>query len=193
MLWVTHAPDNIGDATDDETVRVFHELCVKLSRKSKECLRAAEQAERPGEGSRHAWEGLATGHGSSIYSSSQFEDQQMMSHEDGGITALPPTSDAIAGAGADYRNTELSAITAGGGDTTPSSLASWTQRIPYPYRAAEDLASSSTEDFAEEARRPLPSSRDGPSKTRLFLMSSASRRRGKAGERNYADDEGHDI
>lgn len=55
-LWVTHTPVSLEEASDDENVRTFHTLCLELHEKSKECLRAAEQAERPDENSERAWE-----------------------------------------------------------------------------------------------------------------------------------------
>jgi len=181
-LWVKFSPENISDASDDQTVRVFHELCASLSRRSKERLKAAEQAESPEE---RSWQHLSTDQQRAISRSSPFEERPVRSYQESEMTALPQTTENVADY---YRSNELSPAAAGEGDTTPSSMASF--KIPYPHRAAEDWANSSAEDVAEE-RRPLPSSRDGPSKTRLFLMSSSSRRKGK-GDR-HTDDDGHDI
>ncbi|KAJ9603906.1 GTPase activating factor [Cladophialophora chaetospira] len=187
-LWVRHAPENISDATDDEAVKAFHHICLKISAKSKECLKAAEQAERPDERSEHTWQRLVTDQQKPIPVNNSFDDPMMRPHRHSGITALPLTADAITDA--DHRNPELSPIVAGEGDTTPSSSQSqWERRIPFPHRAPESNSSTEALDMVEEARRPpQPSSRDGPSKL-FHLMSSSSRRRGRAG----ADDEGHEI
>ncbi|KIY03243.1 uncharacterized protein Z520_01710 [Fonsecaea multimorphosa CBS 102226] len=198
-LWVTHAPENISDATDDEAVQAFHAVCVRLSQRSKECFKAAEQAERPDEKSEHTWQRLLSDQQNSISPSRTFEESLLRSHRDTEITALPQTTDTVAEV--EYRNAELSPVV-GEGDTTPSSSASaWERRIPYPHRATEartmtDSTNSSTDavDMVEDARRPMSSSRDGPTKSRLFeLMSSSSRRRGKAGDRAYVDDDGHEV
>ncbi|KIW68852.1 hypothetical protein PV04_04770 [Phialophora macrospora] len=190
-LWTTHAPENISDVTDDEAVHAFHAVCVKLSRKTKECLKAAEQAERPDERSEHTWQRLVTDQQKTIPDNSHFDEPAMRPNRNSSITALPPTADTVTEL--EYSNAEPSPVVGGEGDTTPSSSQSqWDRRIPFPHRAPESVSSTEGGDMVEEARRPQPSSRDGPSK--LFqLMSSSSRRRGRAGERGHADDEGHDI
>jgi hypothetical protein len=190
-LWVTHAPEKISDATDDEAVKAFHALCVDLSRKSKECLKAAEQAERPDERSEHTWQRLVTDQQKAASPNSPFDESMARSHRNSGITALPQTTESVADM--EYRSQELAPVVAGEGDTTPSSSQSqWDRRIPFPHRAPESNSSTEALDVVEEPRRPQPSSREGPSK--LFsLMSSSSRRKGRAGDRNHADDEGHDI
>ncbi|KIX00706.1 uncharacterized protein Z518_09771 [Rhinocladiella mackenziei CBS 650.93] len=200
-LWVAHAPENISEATDDEVIHAFHSLCVNLGRKSRECFKAAEQAERPDENSESTWERLLTDQQKNLSPSNPLEGQPMRSHADTEITALPQTADSMVDM--DYKNAEISPII-GEGDTTPSSSASaaWDRRIPFPHRATEaraltDSTNSSTAsvDMIEEARsRALPSSRDGPSKNRLFdLMSSSSRKKAKAGDRNYMNDDGNEI
>ena len=201
-LWISHAPEHISDATDDEAVRAFHSLCVQLGRKSRDCLKAAEQAERPDEKSESTWQRLLTDQQKSISSSNAFEDQLARSHPDADITALPQTADAVVEV--EYKASETSPVAIGEGDTTPSSSASaaWDRRIPFPHRTAEARAltnstnsSSASIDMIDEARpRPLPSSRDGPSKNRLFdLMSSSTRRKGRAGERSHTDDDGNEV
>jgi hypothetical protein len=164
---------------------------VRLSRKTKECLKAAEQAERPDEKSEHTWQRLVTDQQKTVPANSHFDEPAMRSNRNSSITALPPTADTVTEL--EYKNPEPSPVVGGEGDTTPSSSQSqWDRRIPFPHRAPESVSSTEGGDMVEEARRPQPSSRDGPSK--LFqLMSSSSRRRGRAGERGHADDEGHDI
>lgn len=201
-LWIAHAPENISDATTDEAVHAFHSTCVTLSRKSKDCLKAAEQAERPDEKSEPSWQKLLADQHKNASSSPLFEEQLIRSHPDTEITALPQTTDSVAEM-VNHKHAEMSPVF-GEGDTTPSSSASvaWDRRIPFPHRTAEaramtDSTNSSSDaiDVIEEPRpRPLPSSRDGSSKNRLFeLMSSSSRRRGKAGDRAYMDDDGNEI
>lgn len=202
-LWVMHARETISEAADDETIHTFHSLCVELGRKSKECLKAAEQAERPDGRSEPAWQQMLTDQRKSITGQNPFEDQLVRSHADAdaGITALPQTADAMVEM--NYKHVETSAHM-GEGDNTPSSSASlgWDRRIPFPPRAAEARAmtnstnsSTASIEATEDARsRGLPNSRDGPSKPRLFdLMGSSSRRKGKAGARSYGDDGGNEI
>jgi hypothetical protein len=199
-LWATHAPENIGEAIWDENLRAFNSYCVELARRSKDCLKAAEQAERPDQKSEPAWQRLLTDQQKSIAANNVFEESLVRSHADADITALPQTADAVVET--EYKHTEMSP--GGEGDNTPSSSASlaWDRRIPFPHRSAEARAmtnstnsSSDAVDATEEARsRPLPGSRDGSTKNRLFdLMSSSSRRKGKAGERSNVDDDGNEI
>jgi hypothetical protein len=189
-LWVAHAPEKISDASDDEAVQAFHAECLRLSRKSKDCLKAAEQAERPDERSEHTWQRLVTDQQKAATPNTGFDEPLVRPHRNSGITALPQTAENLAEAA--QRNIEMSP-TVGEGDTTPSSSQSqWDRRIPFPHRAPESNSSTEALDMIEEPRRTQPSSRDGPSK--LFsLMSSSSRRKVKAGERGHVDDDGHDT
>ena len=195
-LWVSHAPENISEASDDSAVSVFHSLCLRLSKKSKECLKAAESAERPDERSEPAWERMLTDQQKDNSAGNIFEEHPMQPRMSTEITALPQTAEAIADN--EYKHAEVSPI-AGEGDTTPSSSASiaWDRRIPFPHKAADARAmtnstnsSTASVDMTDEPRRALPGSRDGPSKNRLFeLMSSSSRKKSKAGDRPYGDDD----
>ncbi|KAJ9497298.1 GTPase activating factor [Exophiala xenobiotica] len=196
-LWVSHAPENISEASDDSAVGVFHSLCLRLSHKSKECLKAAETAERPDERSEPAWERLLSDQQKDKSPGNIFEEHPMKPRMSSEITALPQTADALADS--EYKHTEVSLI-AGEGDSTPSSSASiaWDRRIPFPHKAAETRAmtnstnsSTASVDLADEPRaRALPGSRDGTSKNRLLeLMSSSSRKKGKAGDQPYGDDD----
>lgn len=199
-LWVSHIPENINEAGDDDPIRLFHTLCLSLSAKSKECLKAAEQAERPSERSQPAWERLLNDQQEKSSSSSNiFGEPIIKPRRSAEITALPQTADTAANF--EYKNAEVSP-NVGEGDTTPSSSASiaWDRRIPFPQRATDARAmtnstnsSTASVDFTEESRaRVLPGSRDGPSKNRLFeLMSSSSRKKAKASDRPY--DEAHEI
>ena len=190
-LWVTHAPEKISDATDDEAVQAFHAVCVKLSRKSKECLKAAEQAERPDERSEHTWQRIVTDQQKAASPGNHFDEPVIRSNRNSGITALPQTAETVAEL--EYRNQELSPAMGGEGDTTPSSSQShWDRRIPFPYRAPESTSSAEAVEPMEDTRRAQPSSRDGPSKL-FHLMSSSSRRKGRTGERSHADDEVHEF
>ncbi|KAK4946342.1 GTPase activating factor [Elasticomyces elasticus] len=189
-LWVTHAPVTPEEACDDENVRTFHALCIELHEKSKECLKAAEQAERPDENSENAWEQLLSDQQGNLSPNNIFEENLPRSQTEAEMTALPQTADAVREVHS--KHTDMSPAV-GEENNTPSSSASiaWDRRIPYPYRPTEHTArtnstnsSTASIDMTEEARsRPLPSSRDGPSKNRLFeLMSSSSRKKGKTGE-----------
>jgi hypothetical protein len=184
-LWIDRAPENV-EMIEDESIRAFHTLCVKLGQRSKDCLKAAEQAERPDETAEPTWQRVLSDQ-QKIGRNNQLEDQMMRARMENEITALPQTADALADS--EYKNAELSPIP-GEGDTTPSSSASvaWDRRIPFPHRGTEARAltnstnsSTASLEVIEEARpRPLPNSRDGPSKNRIFdLMSSSSRRKEK--------------
>lgn len=190
-LWIDRAPEKV-EMIEDDSIRAFHTLCVKLGQKSKDCLRAAEQAERPDEQQAEpTWQKVLNDQ-QKAGRNNQLEDQMIRARMENEITALPQTAEALAEA--DYKNVELSPV-AGEGDTTPSSSASvaWDRRIPFPHRGTEARAltnstnssTASLEAIDEVRPRALPSSRDGPSKNRLFdLMSSSSRRKGKGGDDN---------
>jgi len=190
-LWVSRAPENV-EIIEDESIREFHTLCAKLAKRSKDCFKEAEQAERPDETAEHTWERVVNDQ-QKIGRNNQLEDQMMRAQMENEITALPQTADSLTDL--EYKNAELSPI-AGEGDTTPSSSASvaWDRRIPFPHRGTDARAltnstnsSTASLEVIDEVRpRTLPSSRDGPSKSRLFdLMSSSSRRKGKGGEDNF--------
>ncbi|KIV96190.1 hypothetical protein PV10_00086 [Exophiala mesophila] len=196
-FWVSHAPENTSEIVTDEIMVAFHTTCAKLSQKSRACLRAAEQAERPADPADPTWQrGLGEQPRNMV--NSPFEDSLVRPSADNEITALPQTMDTLAEMA--YKASEASPVV-GEGDTTPSSSASaaWDRKIPFPQRGPEARAMTNSTnsstlslDAAEDARaRPLPSSRDGPSKNRLFdLMGSSGRRKGKGGERNHAEDDG---
>ncbi|KIW11015.1 hypothetical protein PV08_10314 [Exophiala spinifera] len=198
-LWVSHIPENINEASADDPIRVFHALCLELSAKSKECLKAAEQAERPSERSQPSWERLVYDQQKETSSSNMFGAPIVKPRTSAELTALPQTADTVTNF--EYKHAETSP-NVGEGDTTPSSLASiaWDRRIPFPQRATDARAmtnstnsSTASVDFSEENRtRVLPGSRDGSSKNRLFeLMSSSSRKKAKASDRPH--DEAHEI
>lgn len=189
-LWIDRAPEKV-QMIEDESIRAFHALCVKLGQRSKDCLKAAEQAERPDEPAEPTWQ-RSLSDPQKAGRNHQLEDQMMRMRMENEITALPQTADALVES--EYKNAELVPV-AGEGDTTPSSSASvaWDRRIPFPHRGAEARAltnstnsSTASLEVIDEVRpRALPSSRDGPSKNRLFdLMSSSSRRKGKGGDDN---------
>ncbi|KAG9780456.1 Rho GTPase activation protein, partial [Aureobasidium melanogenum] len=90
-LWMDHAPEDIREVTDDEAVLAFHALCVKLSQKSKECLKAAEQAERPDEKSESTWQQMLTDQQGAM-TANPFGGQPMEPQVDHEITALPQTA-----------------------------------------------------------------------------------------------------
>ncbi|KAL2441910.1 hypothetical protein ABEF95_016846 [Exophiala dermatitidis] len=199
-LWMDHAPENIREATDDEAVLAFHALCVKLSQKSKECLKAAEQAERPHERSESTWQQMLTDQQGAM-TANPFGGQPMEPQVDHEITALPQTARPLTET--DFVPADTSPVLAEP-DSTPSSSASvaWDRRIPFPHRAAEARAwtestnsSSASVDMVEEGRsRPLPNSRDGSAKSRLFeLMTSSTRRKGKTGERHHPGDDANEF
>ncbi|EXJ88852.1 hypothetical protein A1O3_01916 [Capronia epimyces CBS 606.96] len=198
-LWISRAPENISEVTNDEAVRAFHTLCAGLNQKTRECLKAAEQAERPDENSESTWQQLLTDQQRAI-APNPFDAQPMTADADDEITALPQMARSMIDT--EYTAAETSPGV-GEADSTPSSSASvaWDRRIPFPYRAADarltDSTNSSTAsiDMMEEGRsRPLPSSRDGTSKSRLFeLMSSSSRRKGKPGDQHDVDDDANEV
>lgn len=196
-FWVSHAPENTSEIVHDETLTAFHTTCVKLSHRSRDCLRAAEQAERPDEQADSTWQRVLEEQPKNVISS-PFKESHVRSSTENEITALPQTMDTLAEM--EHKASEASPVV-GEGDTTPSSSASaaWDRKIPFPQRGPEARAMTNSTnsstlslDAAEDARaRPLPNSRDGPSKNRLFdLMSSSGRRKGKGGERNHGEDDG---
>lgn len=58
-LWLESAPPTLTTMTDlDENVVQFHQLCLRIQQRTKECLNKAEQAERPNENLEVKWEEL---------------------------------------------------------------------------------------------------------------------------------------
>lgn len=200
-LWIAHAPENISEAAEDETLHAFHAVCVRLSHKSSECLRGAEPAERPDEKSEATWQQMLRDQQRTISPNAFDAQQRMKPHADNEITALPQTGRSMVDSGNGTVETQAST---GEADSTPPSSASiaWDRRIPFPHRATDtraltDSTNSSTVslEMIEEVRsRPSPNSRDGTSKGRLFdLISSSSRRKGKPGDRHYVDDDANEV
>lgn len=58
-LWLQKRPDNLDAKMEkDHTLRKFHELCVQIQRRTKDCLSKAEPAERPSGGLELEWQRL---------------------------------------------------------------------------------------------------------------------------------------
>lgn len=58
-LWLSKLPSNLETRLEkDATLRAFHEQCVELQQRTKDCLNHAEPAERPSEGLEFQWERL---------------------------------------------------------------------------------------------------------------------------------------
>lgn len=199
-LWVAHVPPTLTSRFLDDSVRTFHELCLDLHQRSRECFKTAEQAERPNGKLESTWEQLLSEQRTSRLPDNPFEDQFVPMPQEAEITALPQTTSSRE---LDYKAVDQSPEV-GEGDTTPSSSASaaWDKRIPFPHRSGEkgpltNSTNSSTVslELGEDSRaRPLPGSRDGPPKTRLFdLVGSSSRRKGRGGDRGHGDDDGNEV
>ena len=58
-LWLSKCPKNIHVRLEKEdTLRQFHQYCVEIQQRTKDCLRLAEPAEKPTEGLEFQWERL---------------------------------------------------------------------------------------------------------------------------------------
>ena len=176
-LWASNAPAKLADVGVDQTVQTFHELCHRLSQRSKECLSSAEQAEKPDSKLELKWQQVLR---EQQKTRNVFDESFVASPgDDPDLTALPqrhvPQSE---------HHSEGT-----GDDTAPSSAASGRdKRMTLAQRPSEKKvmtnstnSSTASLDGIEDVRRVQPSSRDGTGgKSRLFdLMSSSGRRKGR--------------
>lgn len=190
-LWASHAPKKITDTGGEQSVQRFDSLCRDLHQRSKDCLSAAEQAEKPDAKMESKWQQALK---EQQRTRNVFEQQFMTpANTDPDLTALPQPADAP------YAEHQTEMVVEG--DTTPSSAASaagWDRRVPFSRtgdtKALTSSTNSSTASFEviEERVRPPPGSRDGKKNARLFdLMGSSGRRKGR--DRAHAHDDGNDI
>ncbi len=86
-LWLQKHPDNLGARMEKEhTLRKFHELCIQIQQRTKECLSKAEPAERPSGGLELEWERLL-----------EDRDRYGIFGDDSLSPTFPPTSDGVSG------------------------------------------------------------------------------------------------
>ncbi|OAX82280.1 hypothetical protein ACJ72_03374 [Emergomyces africanus] len=193
-LWLDLVPANFGELPDvDANLIKFHELCVALQHRTKDCLNRAEQAERPSGNLELKWEELVE----------QMEKSATFYEESSSKANTPSVEPSMVGGGAGagaafagsnrnsmsyfprppfpHRSTDVS-VGDDADDDTPSSSASATWehgRLPFssaqqkydPRESADSSKNSSTYslEYAELTKgRQASVSRDPTSKYRLF-------------------------
>lgn len=182
-LWVNNCPPNFVETGVDDNVRAFHEICMSLHARTKECFDTAEQAGRPEPDLQPKWERLLAEQPSMLNVRDPFEEVASPV-EDDEITALPQTQ---------MRHVSSKSVSGGNGyfpliptvqrspvlndkDSLPVRPATDQRYTSKPRSTATISNNSSTVSFdglEEQHTRSAPSSRDGTGKAR-FKWKAAS-------------------
>lgn len=176
-LWATNCPANFVETGVDDHAKAFHETCLDLHARTKECLVTAEQAGRPEQDLQPKWERLLAERPSMLNVQEPFEEVASPIEDEEEVTALPQTQ---------VRHTSSKSLSGGYFPLIPtvprspvvSDKATVTDRrpateqryMPKPRSAAATSNNSSTASFEgieEQHTRSAPSSRDGSGKQRF--------------------------
>lgn len=190
-LWANNVPPNFVDTGVDDYVRSFHETCLNLHERTKECLDTAEQAGRPEPDLQPKWERLLAERPSMLSVEDPFEDvaSPVVEDDEEEVTALPQSQHQ-------RRHVSSKSASSGNGyfplvptipklpvsddrDTFSDRRPATEQRyVAKPRSTATTSNNSSTVslDGLDEDGRSAPSSRDGSGKTR-FKWRGAARRK----------------
>lgn len=88
-LWVDNAPSNIIDTGIDECVQNFHRTCLRIRKRTQECMAMAEGAQEPNTELEGQWQRMLSEQPRGRFVFNPF-DSMMTDHD---ITALPQTPD----------------------------------------------------------------------------------------------------
>lgn len=91
-LWMSHAPSNIVDTGVDESVKVFHYICVDLKQRVRDCMANAETAQEPNSRLEKQWQKMLSEQPRGAISQNPFAEN----YPDSEITALPQPTDSRA-------------------------------------------------------------------------------------------------
>ncbi|EEH09110.1 GTPase activating protein [Histoplasma capsulatum G186AR] len=189
-LWLDLVPTNFSELPDvDANLIKFHELCVALHQRTKDCLNRAEQAERPSGNLELRWEELVE---QMEKSSTFYEESSSKANTPSMETIVGSAGSTFAGSNRNsmgyfprpsfpHRSTDVSAGDEADDDTPSSSAsATWEHgRLPFssslqkyePRESADSSKNSSTYslEYTDTAKgRQASVSRDAASKYRLF-------------------------
>lgn len=194
-LWLEVSPQRIGDLADrDSNLINFHNLCLELRQRTKDCLSKAEQAERPSGNLEMKWEELVE----------QIEKSNTFYDDSSSKPNTPSAETAMVGAAAaaggnrnsigyfsrpplPHRTTDLG--NEADDDTPPSSASATVEhhgRLPFRYADPQDSAGNSKNssvyslDYSDSGKsRQANVSRDISGKHRIldFVGGGQSRRK----------------
>lgn len=167
-LWIDNAPSNIIDTGIDECVQNFHRTCLKIRKRTQDCMAMAEGPQEPNTELEGQWQRMLSEQPRGRFVFNPFEN--MMNDHD--ITALPQTPDVSLIPISRYHASRRA-------DTDGSSSADRRLNMAYrPVRTVTDpTASSSTSvNTLEEYHARQIRSRDGPRRPQfLDIYNSASK------------------
>ena len=186
-LWAHNSPPNFAETGIDEYVKSFHEVCLSLHERTKECLDTAEQAGRPEPDLQPKWERLLAERPSMLNVEDPFDEAASpVPYDEEEVTALPQTR---------RRHASSKSLSSGSGyfpliPTAPRSPvgsdkdalldrrpATEQRHATKPRSAATTSNNSSAMSFDDLERkhtRSAPSSRDGGGKTRFQWKGSST-------------------
>jgi len=186
-LWAKKCPPNFVETGVDEHVKAFHETCMGLHARTKECFDTAEQAGRPEQELQPKWERLLAEQPSMLTVQDPFEEVASPVDDDEEVTALPQTqrrhvsSQSVSVNGNGY----FPLIPTAQRPPVPSDKEAFSDRrpatdhrhMPMPGSIAATSSNSSTISFDgldEQHSRSAPSSRDGSGKARFKWKSTGT-------------------
>ncbi|KAK5082130.1 GTPase activating factor [Lithohypha guttulata] len=91
-LWMEHVPSNIMETPTEESVKAFHNACLNLGRKTKECMANAEVAQEPNSNLERQWQKMLSEQPKVRLNHNHNPFDEM--YPDSEITALPQPADA---------------------------------------------------------------------------------------------------
>lgn len=197
-LWLEVAPDRLGDLSEcDPNLLAFHNLCLELRQRTKDCLSKAEQAERPSGNLEMKWEELVE----QIEKSNTFyDDSSSKPNTPSAETTMMGAAAAVGGnrnsigyfsrPPLPHRTTDIGQDA--DDETPPSSASAIVEHGKLPFRYAEPLDSTSNSknssvyslDQSDGGKsRQANASRDISGKHRIldFVGASQSRRKAREG------------
>ncbi|KAK2747025.1 hypothetical protein FQN55_005294 [Onygenales sp. PD_40] len=210
-LWLDSVPDNFTELPEvDPNLTKFHERCVALQQRTRDCLSKAEQAELPSGNLELKWEELVE---QMEKSATFYEDSSSKANTPSIETAMGGGAAAVVGSNRNsmsyfprppfqHRSTDHS-LNDEADDDTPSSSASatWEGRLPFslpkysePRESADSSKNSSTYslEYSETPKgRQSSVSRDISSTYRIFDFVGGRRRKIKDKDKESSQSQLH--
>lgn len=177
-LWVNNCPPNFVETGVDENVKTFHETCMSLHDRTKECLDTAEQAGRPEQDLQPKWERLLAEQ-PSMLNVQGLSEEVASPVDDEEVTALPQTqmrhvsSKSVPGGNGYFPlipTVQRSPVLSEKEALSDRRAATDQRHMTKPRSTATTSNNSSTISFdglEEQHTRSAPSSRDGSGKARF--------------------------
>jgi len=173
-IWVDNAPANIADIRVEESVHVFHKICLDIKQRTRECMADAEIAQEPNKTHERQWQKMLSEQPKSRFALNPFEDVSAENE----ITALPQPPDTRK-----YSSRNIVTGEWHVGDVSPTIEEQAESPLELTSRtltSSTNSSSASIEIFNEYRKRQGLQSREGTARGRYLEISNPSRGAGPA-------------